>query len=316
MAKNKLWLILLLAVIVYILMGIYADFGKLLQSFETFHWEYFGLVLFFTTMGYFIRYYKWHLFLSSVGVTLPLWEDLFVFFSGLSMIITPGKIGEIWKAWLIRDISGDDVSKTIPAVIMDRVTDVVSLILLSMVGILSYRQGMSLIGILVLLIGGFYFAIRSERVSHWFISKLERYMMKFDINAHIMHDSLNKTLEPKRFLALSCLNALAWFCECLGLYCVVVGFGQSISIAASTFIFSFASLAGGVSMIPGGIGLAEVTIAGLLQIYGIPATLAIAIALIVRFGSFWYGAILGSLVYLIFHKKMRRYKVTSDAESQ
>ena len=191
MAKNKLWLILLLTVIVYVLMGVYADFGKLLQSLETFQWEYFGLLIFFTTLGYFIRYYKWHLFLRTVGVTLPRREDLFVFFSGLSMIITPGKIGEIWKAWLIKDISGDDVSRTIPAVLMDRVTDVVSLILLSLVGILSYRQGLPFIGILVLIIVVGYFAIRSERVSRWFVSKIERRMMTYHLDAHLMHVQQN-----------------------------------------------------------------------------------------------------------------------------
>lgn len=313
MAKIKIWLILLFAVVVYLIMGTYANFGKLIQSLASFRLEYVGFLILFTTIGYFIRYFKWSLFLRKVGVHLTLREDLFVFFSGLSMIITPGKIGELWKSWLIRDISGDEVSKTIPAVIMDRVTDVVSLIFLSLIGIFSYRQGMYLIGFLVIIIVMFYLAIRSERISGWILSKMEHRMMKYHLDLTVMHDSLKKTMEPRIFLSLTLLNSLAWFCECLGLYFVVLGFGETLSVPASTFIFSFASLAGGVSMIPGGIGLAEVTITGLLQMYGIPATLAIGIALIVRFGSFWYGAVLGTLVYVLFHKRIGRQKNTSYA---
>jgi uncharacterized protein (TIRG00374 family) len=83
-----------------------------------------------------------------------------------------------------------------------------------------------------------------------------------------------------------------------------MGFNQSLSIPLSTFIFSFASLAGGVSMIPGGIGLAEVTITGFLQHYAFSPTIAIGTALVVRLGSFWYGVILGLAVYLLFRKKI------------
>jgi hypothetical protein len=71
-----------------------------------------------------------------------------VFISGLSMIVTPGKLGEIWKGWLIKDISGDDLSKTVPVVIMDRVTDVLSLVILSAFGILSYKEGIYLLVVL------------------------------------------------------------------------------------------------------------------------------------------------------------------------
>jgi glycosyltransferase 2 family protein len=54
------------------------------------------------------------------------------------MIVTPGKLGEVWKSWLIRDISGDELGKTLPVVIIDRITDVISLIFLSLIGIFYY----------------------------------------------------------------------------------------------------------------------------------------------------------------------------------
>lgn len=44
------------------------------------------------------------------------------------MNITPGKIGEIWKEWLIRDIKGEELSKSIPVIIVERITDVFGLL--------------------------------------------------------------------------------------------------------------------------------------------------------------------------------------------
>ncbi len=304
MAKNKAILIIFFTLAFYIAMGIYADFNKLTDAVQSFQWSYFLLLIFFTTFGYFLRFLKWDIFLKKAGVFLPFKQNLFVFISGLSMIVTPGKIGEVWKGWIIRDISGDELNKTVPAVILDRVTDVMSLILLSAFGILSYREGIYLIILLLLLILVFYVSIRSKIISEKLIFVLENISGKYSTNVKTMHETFEKMMEPKTFISLSLLNSIAWLCECLGFYCVILGFNRSLSIPISTFIFSFASLAGGVSMIPGGIGLAEATITGFLQFYGFTPDIAIAASLLVRFGSFWYGVILGFVVYTTFRKSI------------
>lgn len=115
-------------------------------------------------------------------------------------------------------------------------------------------------------------------------------------------------MEPKGLIGMSMLSAFAWFFEGLGLYLVIYGFGQSISIALATFIFSFASLAGALSMVPGGLGIAEATISGLLQLFGLPATMSVGIAIILRFGTLWYSAITGLCVYLLFKRKIMKNK--------
>jgi uncharacterized protein (TIRG00374 family) len=304
MSKKKFVLIIVLAIGVYIAMGIYADLSQLARVIAEFEWGYLVALLGLTTAGYLLRYLKWDLFLRKAGILLPAKQNLFVFFSGLAMIVTPGKIGEIWKGWLIRDISGDSLSKTVPVVILDRITDILSLILLSAVGILSYREGAPLLVILLVIIAGFYAAMRSGPISERMLGVLERHAGKYASDARAMHATFEQTMEPATLLGLSALNALAWSCECLGLYVVAVGFHEQISITLATFIFSFASLAGGVSMIPGGIGLAEATITGFLQVYGLGVASAIGIALVVRFGTLWYGVILGSAIHLTLRRRM------------
>ena len=141
MEKNsKVWLIVLFAVAVYLLMGIYADFGKLSQAMKDFRWAFLLPLFALTTTNYLLRFIKWDFFLKRAGVYLNLKDNLFVFFSGLAMIITPGKIGEIWKGWLIKDINGEELSKTVPVVIVERITDVLGLAILSLFGVLYYKQ--------------------------------------------------------------------------------------------------------------------------------------------------------------------------------
>jgi uncharacterized protein (TIRG00374 family) len=306
MMKNKFWLIILFAVAIYLIMGIYADFGNLLSAIKHFNWTFFILMIILTTIAYFIRFLKWNYFLKSVGVHLNLKDNLFVFFSGMGMIITPAKVGEIWKGWLIKDINGESLSKTVPVVIVDRVTDLIGLIILSALGILYYKEGSYILIILILLFIGFFMAIKSKRISGKIISILEGRAGKYSKDIKTMHTTFEKVMSPKNMSLMSFLSAFAWFFECLALYFVVVGFGESISVLISTFVFSFASLAGAVSMIPGGLGVAEATFSGLLQYFGLTATISVGVAIIIRFGTLWYGAILGFLVYLIFKKRIIR----------
>jgi uncharacterized protein (TIRG00374 family) len=72
-----------------------------------------------------------------------------------------------------------------------------------------------------------------------------------------------------------------------------------LGIVVSTFSFSFASLAGALSMIPGGLGVAEATLSGLLQFFGLTATLSVGVAIVIRFATLWYGTFLGLAVYLL-----------------
>ncbi|MDI6644122.1 MAG: lysylphosphatidylglycerol synthase transmembrane domain-containing protein [Methanobacteriaceae archaeon] len=304
MNKNRLWLIILFAVVVYLSMAVYADLDNLSNALRSFNWIYLVLLILLTTTGYLIRFLKWNYFLKQVPVKIGLMENLFVFFSGLAMIITPAKLGEIWKGWLIKDINGEDLGKTVPVVIVDRFTDLIALVLLSLLGILYYEEGLSIIIIFVIIFSVFIVLIKSERISSLLLALLEKRAGKYSRNIKTMHHTFQKTMTIKNLISMSLLGVLAWFMECLGLFLVVQGFGGSTSLILSVFIFSFASLAGAASMIPGGLGVAEATLSGLLKVFGLTSTMAIATALIVRFGTLWYGAILGLAVYLIFKNRI------------
>jgi uncharacterized protein (TIRG00374 family) len=284
-------------------MGVYANFGNLLLALEKFNWIYLPLMIILVTLAYFVRFIKWNFFLRNVDVYLPLKQNLFVFFSGLSMTITPAKAGEIWKGWLIREINGENLSNTVPVVIVDRVTDVIGLIILSLTGILYYKSGIYVLLILVILFAAFIIAIKSETISNRLISILETRAGRYSGDIKDMHETFKRSLASKYLVGMSLLAVVAWFLECLSIFFVIQGFGQSISLVLSVFLYSFASIVGAVSLIPGGLGVAEATLSGLLVIFGFSSSIAVGAALIIRLGTLWYGAILGFLIYSIFKRK-------------
>jgi uncharacterized protein (TIRG00374 family) len=305
MEINKIWLVLIFAIVVYVILGVYADFGNLLLALESFDWRYVIILLSLTTLSYFIRFLRWNFFLKGVGVNLNLKDNLFIYLSGLSMTITPAKAGEIWKGWLIKDINGDSLSKTVPVVISDRLTDMLALVIFSLLGILYYKQGAFVIITILILFGGFLIAVRTETVSNLLISILEKRVGKYSKDVKSMHITFKETLTPKKLIITTGLGLMAWFMECMGLYLTIIGFGDHIGIIVSTFTFSFASLAGALSLIPGGLGVAEATLSGLLQFFGLTATISVGAAIIIRFSTLWYGTFLGIIVYLLGKSRIK-----------
>jgi len=299
---NRAWKVILLAVAVYVGLGIYSDLEKLLKAFISFNWTFLVVIVILTLINYFVRFLKWHYLLNRI-VDVNAKESLWVFLSGFIMTITPGKLGEIWRAWLLKEIEGINVSKTIPVVLTDRLTDVIGLTTLALLGILTYGRGMYLA---VIVFGGFLCFIiflRSQALSNFLISKLENRFLQYSSDVKLFHESLLRLVRVRELLLASFLASFSWFFECLGLYVAVIGFDDQISILQAVFAFSFSSVAGALSMVPGGIGVAEASITGLLQYFGMSLEVAVASTLIIRFGTLWLGVIIGWMVYVSLRNK-------------
>jgi uncharacterized protein (TIRG00374 family) len=94
-------------------------------------------------------------------------------------------------------------------------------------------------------------------------------------------------------LGASLLGLIAWFFECLAFQMVFKGLGLEISLFKATFIYAFSTLAGALSMLPGGIGAAEGSMAGLLLMVEIPKAKATTATIIIRVCTVWFAVILG-----------------------
>jgi uncharacterized protein (TIRG00374 family) len=312
---GKIWLIIFLTVAVYLALLIYADFGNVLEAIRNIPSAIIFIVFLLTMVNNLVRFIRWNYFLRQANIQIKIRDNLIVFFSGLSMTLTPGKIGELWKCWFIREINGEELCKTVPIVIVDRLTDVLGLVILCMVGIFDYfNQSFYLIAFAILIPVGLFIAVKSDTVSNWIISFLEKRTGKYSANIRTLHNTFKTMLKPASITTISIFSAFGWFFECLGMYIVVLAFREQISLTAASFVYSFASLAGGLSFIPGGLGITEGSISGLLQISGFAPATAVGIAIVVRIGTMWFAAILGLVTYLIFARKTSR-KIKQPAQA-
>jgi len=92
---------------------------------------------------------------------------------------------------------------------------------------------------------------------------------------------------------------------CFFIYaCSMVPFAVDTELAAAVAI---ATLVGSASMLPGGLGVADASIAGLLlAVVASPLMtrdVAVAASLLIRFATLWFGVLIGACVLLLNHRR-------------
>ena len=135
-----------LGVLVVFALSVSSDATRLLQVLARFDWAIVPYVIGLTLVNYCLRFLKWQYYLRVVGISsVPVAQSATIFVAGLSMVITPGKVGELLKSYLLRHHRGVPIGKSAPIIVAERLTDGIAMILLASVGLLTYRVGFQIL---------------------------------------------------------------------------------------------------------------------------------------------------------------------------
>ena len=101
-------------------------------------------------------------------------------------------------------------------------------------------------------------------------------------------------LGTRLLVGMTAVSALSWFFECLAAYVCVRGLDVQLSLADTIVVFSLGSLAGAVSFLPGGLGVAETSMTGLIRVLGdVQKAAAAAATVLIRLATLWFAVALG-----------------------
>jgi len=306
--KNRIIFSIAFGAIVFLGLSIYANFNDLLIAFTQYHWIMFPVVLMLSFCNYMMRFLKFDYYLNVLDIKTEKKMSFLIFLSSFIMSVTPGKIGEVFKSYLLKEHYETPISKSAPIVIAERITDFMSLVILCLIGALIYGYGKSLIigiGLFFILVVAI---ISSRYISYKIIGLLEKlsFFSKISHKIHLAYDSIYRMVQIKELIITVFLSILAWFFECLGFYLVLNGFGIEnvvyVSIFVATFIYGFATIAGAITMLPGGLGATDASITGLLVLMQIPRNISVASTLIIRVATLWFAVIVGIIAIIIYQK--------------
>lgn len=293
---------LLFGLFIYIGLSLWGDSQALMENLQTFHWIYFPLILGLTTFGYACRFLKWDIYLRTLQIRIPFRKSLIIFLSGFSMAITPGKAGEVVKSYQLKQSEGIEMSRTAPVVFAERMTDLLGMLLIASWGMSRFDYGQVFLWLTAIVLISIILLIQSRRLCLFLFEWLkEKFPSVLIINKiELFYESSFVLFRFPVLFSAILISACSWFFECVALYWIFQGLAVDRSLLDATFIFAFSSIAGAVSMLPGGLGVAETSMTGLMTVMGMEESQAITATLLGRFATLWFGVLIGSFVLLIW----------------
>jgi len=312
-----------LGLAVVILLGLISDIGQVGQSFGEFRWRTLPAILGFTALNYLLRWLKWDYYLRrmEMGHGVSYGGSALIFTSGMVMAVTPGKIGEVLKSYLLKRVNGTPISASAPIVLAERVTDGLAMLLLMGFGLTLYAPARLAFFALLALTAVGLLMLQSRTL----VQRIADLMLKLPYGPKIApplltaYDSSQRLLSLRILLPSTLISLVSWFGECLAFYYVLRGLGVPESfllLQQATFVFAASTLFGLVSFLPGGLGVSEASSTGLLVLLiplaSGPATTA---TIIIRFCTLWFGVTLGAIALAIFGRRYAEARSSESAES-
>jgi uncharacterized protein (TIRG00374 family) len=295
----------ILAIAVGALVVLWGDAPAVLHALSEFPPVLIIPVVLLTTWNYTLRWLRWNYYLRVLGVhSVGHLESALVFLSGFAMGLTPGKSGEVTKSYWLREIAGPDqapLARTAPIVFAERLVDGIAMLLLATFGLVSFRYGVVALLLVALAAVGALVLLQARPLVHWFLAALGR-RPRVAHAASVMltlYDSARELLTLPRLLLAVGVGVLSWGGECVALFVILLGLGAEPGLGLlnqATFALATGSLVGSASLLPGGIGAAEGTVAAVLDLVaGQPRDVAAAATLLIRVCTLWFGVTLGAL---------------------
>lgn len=281
-------------------------------------------ILGLTLFNYVLRWIKWHYYLHVIGVDhiSPL-DSAVIWVSGFVLALSPGKIAELLKAAALRIVTGTPVARSAPVVIAERVSDGLAMLVLAAIGlggilVTSTEHNEILMGylpsyfvVLGLLLAGIV-AIQVRPVFLWILQVAERLPVVGRIGHSLreLYESSYELFRPGVLLVAVGLGVVSWAGECFGFFLILQSLGLPptwLLLWQAMFILAAASIIGAASGLPGGLGAAELSIAGMVQLLVLghqDSGLAGTATILVRLCTLWFAVILGLVTAFIFRHRL------------
>lgn len=312
---------MLLGVAIYGAFVLYRGVANIAECLKSFASWTFAAACALAFSNYVLRFLKWEYYLACLEIRgVPKGESFLTFLSGFVLTVTPGKVGEVFKSLILFQLRGVPVARTAPIVVAERVTDLIGVIVIITIGSFSFPGGLfwasfGAAAVLTLLV-----LVASPRLSEGLVQRLPglpgalgRVGYRLAPKLLIALASLRALTTPRRLILPTLLSIGAWALEGIALWVILGGFGQHVPLPPTAFIYATSTLAGALVPVPGGLGVTD----GLLEqqmarLVAVPATIATASMLLVRFATLWFAVAVGFIALAILRARNPALSTTPE----
>lgn len=309
-------LLTLLGLVVAGLLGLALATGwdETMAAVQALGWGQLAILLILSLINYVFRGFRWHLFAGRLGLPLSLGANMRHFLGGFAMSVTPGRVGELVRMRWIRRETGWSFERTAPLVLMDRASDLAAMALLLAVALTFSARGIAgALPIAVIALIAAWVVTRPDlmhRLAGVGYRIVGRRFPRLFAKVRRAGRALESFTAPRLLAVAAVLGLIGWAAEGLAFHLLLTWMGADLGMMTAVAIFVFATLAGGITGAPGGLGGAEAAMVALLVLNAVPLEIAVPATLIIRVTTLWFAIGIG---FLIFPAAERLSKKAEDA---
>ncbi len=285
---------------------IFLNPAKVGHALEHFQLALIAPILLLSVLVYILQGIRWHFLLADVGTTLRLRDTILINLAGQAITaIVP--LGDLTRAAFASSADGTDFGTVAATVTVQELSYMLWLILSALPAILALGYGLAAVVpvavgmalIVVMLTVSPVFRKFHDLIAHIpFLNKLLPAIVE-------LQQETSTLLHRTDALALSILDAARVVVAVTTFWLVMQGLDPGkIGWWQAAFVLALATIGGAISLIPGGVGANEASVAALLIFLGVDAGSAGAAAIIQRGLMTGLSLILGFSSYALINKRL------------
>jgi uncharacterized protein (TIRG00374 family) len=297
--KRRTWLWFVVALVIglaaFSMIGDVRHLGDRLSGFA---WPAFFAALGLALANYALRFVRWQMYLARQSVRVPLASSVLVFGAGLSLSITPAKLGELVKSYLLREMHDIPAPRTAPIVVAERVTDLIALLVLAVIGVAGYGVDPTLVVIAGAIIALGLLMLAWQRPTRALVELVTRPARLRRLRTPLLEtlEHLGGLCRPAPLVLATAIAVPAWACECVGFALICNAFpGVHVELGLAMVIYAGTTIAGALSFLPGGLGVTEgaMTLALVEGAAHFDRASAVDATLLTRLATLWFAVVIG-----------------------
>ncbi len=278
-------------------------------------------------LGFPLRGFRWARLLRGTGIQIRTRDATeIIFLSWLVNCVVPAKLGDVYRAYLLKINSTASLSRTFGTVFIERFLDLFAIAILGLAaGFWSFRTGLpptirivGLLGVAIIAL----LAVLLFTMRNFGRPILER--LPLPVRFLELYDRFEQgvfgAIGLRNLPVLGVVTVAIWATESLRLYLVVRALdfpGVDLGLSGSVFVALIGSLLTAVPLSPAGLGIVEAGILGVLTAaYGVPVAQATAITLLDRAISVFSVIIFGGIAYALSAKPRGEGRIASGREPE
>ena len=100
-----------------------SDLKLISEKLQNFQLKYAFIIIPIITFSFFIRGFRWMLFLKYLKINIGIKNSFGIYFAGMAFGVTPAKVGELIKSQILKNKYSIAISKTAPIIFVERYYD-------------------------------------------------------------------------------------------------------------------------------------------------------------------------------------------------